>query len=504
MKTYDKKINQLIKIYTQAEKRLINIIGNKKVKGHVTDFYETMLKQVKLELMQLQLQSAKYSKDIVNELYMEAYYNSLEALDISSIGDGFAQLHTDAIELISDNMVNNFAEVNNQVGRRIEDSIRDIGLTDTQMKFATGQTIKQLQDELVNNLIKRGIGGIADKRGRVIPFTSYAELLSRSIVAETQNTCVMNVAKEHEKDLVKMTQHNTTCPICAVYEGRVYSLTGNDERFPKLSNIPGFNKGYNNIHPRCRHRITPYIEKYNDVKEDIKNSNRPFEVDKDKEASVKAYQEEQNEKARLRNDKKEYEKYTQILGEQAPKSLQSFREIKYNNSKQWNKLKSNFKIVSKYNVIKGNVTTSKILELHSINEEIRNNFPSKFKRKGNIAAMKYDEELYFAYSKIQNKENDGYIKYKGNKENIVLLEENRVFKTLQIPKEGGWNRHIDGEAKLFEFINKQNNKDKISNIYMITELPMCESCRYVLQQFIEKNPNIKLNIIEGADYNGNN
>lgn len=339
MKSYDKKINQLIKMYTQAEKRLINIISTKKVKGHVTDFYEAMLKQVKLELMQLQMKSANYTKDIVNELYLEAYYNSLKMLGISSIGDGFAQLHTQAIELLSDNMINNFAEVNNQVGRRIEDTIRDIGLTDTQMKFATGQTIKQLQNELINSLINTGLGGITDKRGRVIPFTSYAELLSRSIVAETQNTCVLNIAGEHEKDLVKMTQHSTSCPVCVPYEGRVYSISGKDKRFPKLNTIPGFNNGYNNIHPRCRHRITPYIEKYNEVEKDIKNSNKPFEIPKEKEESINKYLEEQKEKARLRNDKKQYERYRQILGDEVPKSLQSFRKIKYNDSKEWELLK---------------------------------------------------------------------------------------------------------------------------------------------------------------------
>ena len=120
-----------------------------------------------------------------------------------------------------------------------------------------------LQKELTQSLIHEGIGGITDKLGRVIPFTTYAELLSRSIVAETQNTCVLNVAKEHNKDLVIMTKHNTACPVCQKYEGKVYSITGKDKRYPKLKSIPGFNKGYNNIHPRCRHRISVYIEKFN-------------------------------------------------------------------------------------------------------------------------------------------------------------------------------------------------------------------------------------------------
>ena len=123
--------------------------------------------------------------------------------------------------------------------------------------------MKELQKELRETLVNEGIGGITDKRGRVIPFTVYAELLARSIVAETQNTSILNVAKEYKKDLVIMSEHKSACPVCQKYEGKIYSISGDDKRYPKLNTIPGFNKGYNNIHPRCRHRISVYIEKYN-------------------------------------------------------------------------------------------------------------------------------------------------------------------------------------------------------------------------------------------------
>lgn len=263
MSNYDRKIKQLIKLYIRAEKRLINIISTKTVKGQVTDFYESLLKQVKIELMKLQVQTSKLSKNIVEELYLEAYEKSLNLLEITNVRDSFTSLHTDAIEILTENLINNFSEVNNQVGRKIEDTIRDIGLTNTQLKFATGQTIKELQKELREALVNKGIGGITDKRGRVIPFVVYADLLARSIVSETQNTSILNVAKEYNKDLVKMTEHKTACPVCQKYEGKIYSISGKDKRYPELNTIPGFNKGYNNIHPRCRHRISVYIEKYN-------------------------------------------------------------------------------------------------------------------------------------------------------------------------------------------------------------------------------------------------
>ena len=263
MKSYDRKIKQLIKLYIRAEKRLINIISTKTVKGQVTDFYRALLKEVKIELIKLQVQTSKLSKDIVKELYLEAYEKSLELLEVANVKDGFTSLHTDAIKILTENLVNNFSEVNNQVGRKIEDTIRDIGLTNASMKFATGQTIKELQKELRESLINKGIGGITDKRGRVINFVVYADLLARSIVAETQNTSILNVAKEYNKDLVIMSEHKSACPVCQKYEGKIYSISGNDKRYTKLNTIPGFNKGYNNIHPRCRHRISVYIEKYN-------------------------------------------------------------------------------------------------------------------------------------------------------------------------------------------------------------------------------------------------
>lgn len=354
-----------------------------------------------------------------------------------------------------------------------------------------------MQKQLTINLFNEGLAAIKDKRGRNISISAYSEMLARSIVAETQNTCVKNVMKEHGKDLIKMTEHFTSCPLCATYEGRVYSISGKDERFPSLKSVPGFSSGYNTIHPRCRHRLTPYIEKYQDVDKDKEYSNRPFEVDEEKEESVNQYFKKQKEKARLRNDRKQYEKYKQVLGEEAPKNFASFRKIKYNYSKRYEDIKSNYKIVNKYNVVEGEVSPSKIIELHNLNKEVRNEFTGSLKKDGNIAVMEFENNIYLSHSRIQNKDNKGFSKYKGNK-TMVLLDKNREFKYLIVPKENGWPRHVDTEAKLFEYLNKINiDKNKKQEIFLITEKPMCESCKYVMEQFKKINKNITLNIIEG-------
>ena len=266
----------------------------------------------------------------------------IEALGITS-NDTFTQLHKEAIELIADNTVNGLNGATDVVGRRIEDAIRTIALEDASMKFATGQTIRQFQKELINDLINNNINCMQDKLGRNIPISAYAETVARSIVAETQNTCVKNVMKENNHDLVKMSTHYTACPVCVPYEGRVYSLSGKDKRFPSIKNVPGYSAGYNNIHPRCSHRISPYIEKYNDVAKDIRNSNKPFDIPKEKEASVNQYYEEQQKKAVLRNNKKQYEKIKIALGEEAPKSFQGYLRMKNSNSDNYKELKRKYR-----------------------------------------------------------------------------------------------------------------------------------------------------------------
>lgn len=346
--TADKKIEKLIDIYKEAEQRLIKTIAEKEIKGNQTIFYEEMLKQVQQELIRLQIYHTQWATDITKQLYEQAYKEAIKVLEINI--DSLTQLHKEAIELIAENIINSLNEATSLVGRQIEDKIREIGLNSTANKFATGNTIKQMQKELVNSLIDEGLTGIKDKLGRNIPISVYAETLARSIVAETQNTCVKNTMKEHDKDLVKITSHYGCCPVCVVYEGRVYSMSGEDARFPSLKNLPGFREGYNNLHPRCAHRIVPFIEKYNNVEKEIKNSNRPFEVDKDKEASINKYYEEQKKKAKLRANKKQYEQIKIALGKDAPKSFQGFLKMKNaKNQENYNDLKERFKKVRQAN-----------------------------------------------------------------------------------------------------------------------------------------------------------
>ncbi|WDV47575.1 deaminase domain-containing protein [Clostridiaceae bacterium M8S5] len=113
-----------------------------------------------------------------------------------------------------------------------------------------------------------------------------------------------------------------------------------------------------------------------------------------------------------------------------------------------------------------------------------------------------------AWSRLNNKEyltnNPGKplstpenVKVFIDKNNIALLrpEEQRVFKTLLDP----YDRAVDTEAKILEFVaNILGDSYKVEGtLDLYTVLKPCPSCSGVISQFLDRYPNIKINVYYG-------
>jgi|GEM_PF-1730772 len=135
-----------------------------------------------------------------------------------------------------------------------------------------------------------------------------------------------------------MTTHYPTCEICAPLQGRVYSISGKDKRFPPLSQA--FKNGYHNVHPNCRHSVHAWIEDLQDPEElqqALDDGGKPFE-DLRPEEEKKLYNEQQSQNRRARDDRRQYERYKERLGEDAPKTFSAFRRMKKAGGERWEDL----------------------------------------------------------------------------------------------------------------------------------------------------------------------
>jgi SPP1 gp7 family putative phage head morphogenesis protein len=210
----------------------------------------------------------------------------------------------------------------------------------------------------------------------------------------------------------------------------------------------------------------------------------------------------------MTTDAEQFERYKSVLKELSPQSLDEFKKIKYNNSEKWNNLKHQYKIVNQYKIDSGEVSVQKILDMDDkVIKEKRNNFPSSYKKSGNIAGAYIDdnETMFLAHSKIDDVTSKGFINYKGNSK-VVLLQNERNFKYVDVLMPDGstrTNTFYDTEAKLFEEFHLLLQSNEIGEITMLSERGMCESCIGVMKQFKKAHPNVKVNVVSHKKVNSN-
>ena len=134
-----------------------------------------------------------------------------------------------------------------------------------------------------------------------------------------------------------MSRHGVTCGECSAYEGRVYSISGNDRRFPRL---PMCIQLHGCVHEGCRHDFYPYVAEcagYSELSNVIAFSNRPFFDSRTPEQRF-IYEEECRKEQNSAEGRRQYDILLKKAPDLAPKSLSGFCRMRNANSKNYQAL----------------------------------------------------------------------------------------------------------------------------------------------------------------------
>lgn len=331
------EINNLIKVYEEAKKGLIRTIAEKEIRGNVNWFQKSLLNQINVQITDLNKKAKNWVENSIPNSYQHGLNKTNEfLLDIGL--NSFAKLHTRAIEALVLDTMDDLFDANQFAENNIKKVIKNAVDQSVIQKISQGQTIEQCKKIIISKLMGSGIvDGVESSNGRLIPLDSYAALVARSRTREATNTAIINQLTSNKYDLVKMSKHNSSCPICSVYQGRVFSISGNDKRYPPLK--LAFRGPYANIHPNCSHVIMPYIEELAfDPEEDRKFSNLPFDVDSRSQKQIDLYNESRRKKQKLRENRRQWERYSLVMPKDTPRTFQGFMSLKRSNNERWNNL----------------------------------------------------------------------------------------------------------------------------------------------------------------------
>lgn len=338
----------LLELYQSTERRIIQEIARKRTQGYVDYAELAALRRVRKTIQQMVDKSAKYVPlAIEHEFYKgegarKGYENALGMTEGAAERDRVAeQLVDNLMGEVQEMAQTAYQSAEAQVLGRVDpDVYRQSVLRGAIVSETMGRGSLSTVEEVMRNLQQAGITAFVDKAGREWSLSAYGAMAVRTTVRQAQVSAVLT-ADDH--DLWKIKEIGSTCPLCAVYEGRVYSKSGMNPNYPPLAAAFGkmdpagpndLSNTFLNIHPSCQHSLVRWTEDYK-TDEEIEAARKfssfetnPKTNDPRTEKQIEAYRSKERQRAAYRRDLDQFERYTRAGVEDFPKSMATFLKHK--------------------------------------------------------------------------------------------------------------------------------------------------------------------------------
>lgn len=367
-----KELDRLRKIYLKAETDIINEIGRLRSMGNVDYHAVAALERVQTILKSMEDECWEYVPIMIEKQFYVRVPEArkiLEPVEKHIAGYENAGALTSTQYSIVQQLINNLmGEIvesglvvmstlkNALIGRTENDVYRRVGLELVAKGQAIGAGTAKTGKEFFETLRREGVTAFIDKAGRNWSLHTYCDMVSRTTSRQAEVLAVLTADEEH--DLYKISSHGTTCKICAPLEGRVYSKSGKDPVFPPLAAAFGkidpkgpddLTNSYLNIHPNCLHVLIPWTPMGRSEKE-IKEiqafssfKKNPPTIDPRTQKQIEAYRKKETARAEWLRDYRQWEKYKIALGDEVPKTFETFQKHKNENDEKYKKWKKDYK-----------------------------------------------------------------------------------------------------------------------------------------------------------------
>lgn len=356
----EKELQKLISIFLKAETDIINEIGRLRSQGLVDYHAVAALERVQAILRKMENDCWEYVPKMVEKQFYVRVPEARKLLEIPETVEKHAAGYANAAILtgeqhavvdqlvaslmgeVTDAAITVMATLQSALIGRVEPDIyRRVGLEQVALRQATGQGVYKQLPGFVETLRREGVTVFVDKAGRRWSLHTYCSMVSRTTSRQAEVLAVLTADQAH--DLYQISSHNTTCAICAPYEGRVYSRSGTDPDFPPLAAAFGkqdpngpdtLANTWLNIHPNCLHVLIPWtpagrtpkeIQKIKDFSNPSKN---PFSVDPRSKKQIEAYRKKEAARRHWLENYRQWERYRMTVGDPVPKTFATWQKHK--------------------------------------------------------------------------------------------------------------------------------------------------------------------------------
>ena len=233
-------------IYRRAEEKLRKVLAEDLEKGNLGSarYRRKRLDSVRQILSDLQDEAVPAATQLTTAAYIEGATAAALATG-NPVPDFGSGQNRQALELLADNLSEGLNGAAEQVGRRIEDVYRRVGLEAASQQLAQGNTLRDATRELLELLQQQGLSA-GPGGARNWSLSRYAEMVIRTNTTQAVTRGNINVAVADGFDLVEVLVigDELLCDECSPYADKVFTL-GDREGYETLEEYPPF-------HPNCR------------------------------------------------------------------------------------------------------------------------------------------------------------------------------------------------------------------------------------------------------------
>lgn len=261
----EERAEALLKLYAEAEEQLLEIIA-RNCKGidrrDPAAWAQKKLAQVQKVRRELEQALKNLEEKSVYErvqLFWAAHDEGADGLwrELGITGVSAARSQ-DVVTLIDDS-AKRFSELHRRILRDSEDIYRQVLSEGLSMAVMGVETTQQAITRTMNMFADRGITAFVDKAGRRWGMAEYSEMAVRTGMMHAAIAGYTQEALAHGEDLVIISDHTDECPLCAVWENVVLSLTGAQINHPDCYGTIAEARDAGLFHPHCKHSMTVYV-----------------------------------------------------------------------------------------------------------------------------------------------------------------------------------------------------------------------------------------------------
>lgn len=256
-------------------------------------------------------------------------------------------IHLSAVERLVENTMDDMQAAirtaKASVGINIEQTLAEVK-KDLSVGLIRGDARNTTKLRVMKSFLDGGMTSFITKDNKRLPLNFYAATVARTKMREATVQGSVNRYKDTGSDLVQIVGNGDSCKTCSTYNGMVISLSGDTEGYPVLGEnqiqLPPF-------HPNCRCSCRPFILRFVSAEEvrAAQKRNDKYEPGKDMrtKAERQAYEQEQKMRRIANEEQKQFMRWQEALGADAPKTLGAFRRMKRANSLKFQELQSNYR-----------------------------------------------------------------------------------------------------------------------------------------------------------------